>query len=186
MSIKHKQARTGQRGAALVVSLLMLLVMTVLGVAGLGTTNLEQRMAANNRDRDVAFQAAELALRDGERNVQNSNYTLASFTSSCTNGLCAKAAGTTAVWRDGTLDVWNTASRNFTYSGASSIQVANGVSQAPQYIIEFLDYARPVGWTAGDPAPGPGDPEMYRITAIGYGLSSDARTMLQSTYQKNP
>lgn len=185
-TLDNNHPNNKQRGAVLVVSLLMLLVMTILGVAGMGSTNLEQRMAANNRDRDIAFQAAELALRDGERKVRNNNYTPASFSATCVGGLCTEASGTTARWRDGALDVWNTGTRHFTYSETSSISVNNGVSQTPVYILEWLGYVRPVGWSVGDPNPGPGDPEMYRITAIGYGLSSDARVMLQSTYQKNP
>jgi len=186
MSKIHTHPDTTQHGAVLVVSLLMLLVMTILGIAGMGTSNLEQRMAANNYDRNIAFQAAELALRDGERNVQTNSYTSASFSNTCTGGLCTPADAVATRWRDSVLDVWNDASRHFIYSEPTSISVNNGVSQPPLYIIEWLGYVRSAGWTVGDPAPGPGDPEMYRVTTVGYGSSSNARVMLQSTYQKNP
>jgi Tfp pilus assembly protein PilX len=54
------------RGAVLLVSLVMLLLLTVIGLAGMRMVQLEERMAGNLRDRQVAFQAAEAALRAGE------------------------------------------------------------------------------------------------------------------------
>lgn len=55
-----------QRGAIMVVSLLLLLVMTVLALTASQSTTLQERMAGNARDVDLAFQAAEAGLRDGE------------------------------------------------------------------------------------------------------------------------
>ena len=71
-----------QTGAVLVVSLLILLVMTVLGVAAMGTTTLQERMANNNRQQQVAFQAAEAALRAAETYLGN---TITSVTALNTN-----------------------------------------------------------------------------------------------------
>ena len=51
-----------QRGASLVVVLILLLVMTLLGLAVLRGTLLEERMSANLLDRSQNFQAAEAAL----------------------------------------------------------------------------------------------------------------------------
>jgi type IV pilus assembly protein PilX len=50
----------------MVVSLLLLLVMTVLALTASQTTTLQERMAGNARDTDLAFQAAEAGLRDAE------------------------------------------------------------------------------------------------------------------------
>jgi len=55
-----------ERGAVLLVSLVMLLLLTLIGLAGMRMVQLEERMAGNLRDRQVAFQAAEAALRAGE------------------------------------------------------------------------------------------------------------------------
>lgn len=52
-----------QRGAALVMGMVFLVLLTLLGLTALGTSLLEERMAANARDRIRAFQAAEAALR---------------------------------------------------------------------------------------------------------------------------
>ena len=61
-----------QRGASLVVVLILLLVMTLLGLAILRGTLLEERMTANLYDRSLAFQSAEGALRDAEVVVRTS------------------------------------------------------------------------------------------------------------------
>ena len=55
-----------QRGAALVVSLVMLTILTILGLTSMKTTVLEQKMTSNERNQAIAFQAAETALRDAE------------------------------------------------------------------------------------------------------------------------
>jgi len=51
-----------QRGAALVVALIMLMILTMLGVAAMGTTTLEEKMAANIQEGTRAFEAAESGL----------------------------------------------------------------------------------------------------------------------------
>ena len=47
--------------------MVMLLAMTVLGVTAMRNTTLQERMAGNLRDSNLAFQAAERALREGEK-----------------------------------------------------------------------------------------------------------------------
>ena len=59
-----------QRGAVLLVALIMLLLLTILGAAAMRDTNLQERMAGNMRDHDLAFQAAEAALRFAEQEVK--------------------------------------------------------------------------------------------------------------------
>ncbi len=70
-----------QRGISLIVILLLLLVMTLIGLAVLRTTLLQERMSANLRDRSLSFQAAEAALRDAEEfiNTENAKGKVAGF-----------------------------------------------------------------------------------------------------------
>ncbi|SNC76534.1 type IV pilus assembly protein PilX [Marinobacter sp. es.048] len=51
-----------QRGAALIVSLIVLLVLTLIGVAGMNTSVMQERMAVNSQNSNRAFQAAESTL----------------------------------------------------------------------------------------------------------------------------
>lgn len=51
-----------QRGAVLIVGLIMLAVLTLLGLAGMSATSLEEKMAANTQESTRAFQIAETGL----------------------------------------------------------------------------------------------------------------------------
>jgi len=51
-----------QRGTALVVALIMLMILTMLGIAAMGTTTLEEKMAANMQEGTRAFETAESGL----------------------------------------------------------------------------------------------------------------------------
>jgi len=58
-----------QRGIVLVVSLVLLLLMTLIGVTAMQTVTLDERMVGNAHQRNVAFQAAEAGLRAGESHI---------------------------------------------------------------------------------------------------------------------
>lgn len=57
-----------QQGAALVVGLILLLVLTILAVSGVFTSNMELRMVRNTQNQERAFQAAEVAIEDALAN----------------------------------------------------------------------------------------------------------------------
>jgi type IV pilus assembly protein PilX len=68
-----------QRGAALVVGLLLLLVLTVLGISGLVMATMELQMAGNQQYQERAFQAAEFGIEQAMRSPAiNTTYTAAS------------------------------------------------------------------------------------------------------------
>ena len=52
-----------QRGATLIMLLVMLVVITLLALSTVRYTTMDERMAGNARDRDKAFQAAEAAVQ---------------------------------------------------------------------------------------------------------------------------
>lgn len=61
-----------QKGAALVVSLIILVAMTLLGITSMKGTSTELAMAGNLRESALTFQAAEAGLRSGETIIANS------------------------------------------------------------------------------------------------------------------
>jgi len=73
-------ARAKQRGATLIVGLILLLVLTVLGVSGMSTARMEVRMAGNTQFRQDAFQLAEsgidLAIAGGSYNTTSTASTI--------------------------------------------------------------------------------------------------------------
>ena len=59
-----------QKGLALFMSLVILLVVTLLGVASVQTTMMEEQMSRNSRDANIAMLAAESAIEDGETYIE--------------------------------------------------------------------------------------------------------------------
>lgn len=60
-----------QTGAVLLVSLIMLVLLTIIGVVAVNTSILETKMAKNLQEEVVAFNRAESALRDGEAFIES-------------------------------------------------------------------------------------------------------------------
>lgn len=60
-----------QKGSALIIGLTILVIMLIIGTAGMRTTIMEEKMAGNARDLNNAFQAAEGGLVDGEYDLLN-------------------------------------------------------------------------------------------------------------------
>ena len=170
--------RSRNRGVALFISLVMLLILTIIGISAVQTTTLEVRMARNDHDSLLAFQSAESALRDAEEFL-DSVTSIVNFTNSGTNGLWTVAdLGDAARWE--VAGVW---------SGASS-RVATtalaGVADQPRFIIEHAASVireenaylieDPYGASAADRV------EIFRVTALGVGGTVNSRVLLQSVY----
>ena len=51
-----------QRGVALVMALVILLILTLLGITAMGTSSLEEKMAGNIQEATRAFEAGESGL----------------------------------------------------------------------------------------------------------------------------
>ncbi|MCK4494530.1 MAG: hypothetical protein KAU26_10770 [Methylococcales bacterium] len=66
----NKTSLKQQSGVVLVISLIMLLLLTLIAISGSQMTGLEEKMASNSRDQNLAFQAAESALRAAEKEIE--------------------------------------------------------------------------------------------------------------------
>jgi type IV pilus assembly protein PilX len=158
------------RGSVLLVSLVMLLVLTVIGVSTMSNIGVNEKMAANYRDHNLAFQAAEAALTAGEQRAEALSKILDAaglsnatdyfactdtnancLTSTCLEGLCftgtypaISAGGSTAGICETTVaanKLWETAATWTTTNVAASHPVSiAGLSENPKYIIEFMCY----------------------------------------------
>lgn len=129
-----------QRGVALVVSLLLLIIVAIVGLAAVRGTIMQQKMAANSFDREQAFQAAEAALRVATAVLPTIG---AGYARNC------QAAGTVCPanpFNDTTLP--NGAIKNVAKgTGSATAFTASTVAAAqPQYVIEFMgSYQDPGG-----------------------------------------
>lgn len=191
-----------QTGSILLLSLLMLLILSLVGVASIGNVTLNERMASNYRDHDISFQAAEAALAEGERRA--SNYSIAfdenDFQNTCTSSSCFTAACSDGFCFNGTYPVSGVCDTTapasplwlqdttWTTAGIARDSVVSfpTLPVKPKYIIEFMCYVV-ADTTAGTPSITPPYgvdwAYMYRITAYAEGATGGSRTMLQSTYK---
>ncbi|MCS3848981.1 type IV pilus assembly protein PilX [Xanthomonas arboricola] len=163
-----------QRGASLIVVLILLLLMTLLGLAVLRNTTLEERMSANLYDRSLGFQAAESALRQGEA-LANATLVSSVPSTGCTNGVCSTPVATNADrWLDTSFNSWRSAANNLAETG---VPMPNA-----RYIIEYMGTAPT--WPGCDrkfPIDAQCLAPRFRITALA-DPEGRATVMLQTNY----
>lgn len=186
-----------QRGASLIVVMMVLTVVSLLGIAGIQIATMSERSARNDRDMQIAWQAAEAALIDAEfdifgpgtstrRDIFKNSNDISSFVVGCgstgiSKGLCTLVDSGKPAWL--TVDFTDTSNSaktavfgQFTNRTFPSGNLGIQPSKAPRYIIE--------------PIP---DPErdrtssvttyIYRVTAMGFGPRDDIQAVLQMIYR---
>lgn len=171
-----------QHGVVLVVSLLILLVLTLLGVVAMNTTTMEERMAGNTRMHNLAFQWAEAGLRDGEADLVDN--APAGFDSTCTTGLCLPSTTGTPVWADATVVNWSgTTSRVYgSQTGAAAPTPAG--QPKPRYILEKMPPAVSPGQNLGNTGSYGANlsTQLYRVTSRATAENGNVTIELQSVY----
>lgn len=181
--MKSGSLRSRQTGVALILSLVILLILTILGLSEVESTSLQQRMSLNARDNDLAFQAAESAIREGETFL-STNTSLLIFQNTNTNGRYD-------VPDNGPVDLstfdWKVAGNDSRGYETVSTNIA-GVAAQPEYIIEWVKTVVSQQDTLNlaniGQGTGSGRTQVFRITAYGTGGTSSAHVMLQTTYGK--
>lgn len=163
-----------QRGAVLAVGLVILLVITLLGLAGIQGTSLEERMAGNSLDRQRAFQAAEAALLVGEAYLRTSVSVTQVFDDDGTDGL----------YDNSNLKLWQA----LNWNGTDSIAYAGNVGTKfpARFVIQNYgtvtadaDQLNLDNYGQGTGARAIG---LFRLTARSTGGGGNAAVILQSTY----
>jgi type IV pilus assembly protein PilX len=167
-----------QRGASLLIVLLMLVVVMLFGVSAAQLTLMNEKSSRNDRDRHIAFQAAEAGLRDAERDIAGGRITLQVFpdqagachSTGAYGGLCLATANA-APWR---LTDFSAPAPSVRYGQFTGFSFPHGTAslpaQPPNYLIELLLLA-----TA--------DRQVvmrYRVTAVGFGPRPTTQVMLQT------
>ncbi len=173
--MSRKFWKNNERGVVLIAGLMILLILSLIGVTAMQATTLEERMANNFAQRDLAFQAAEAALRDGETFLGGMSITALQeleFSATGTNGLFEPALSSAVpVWESAN---WSDNSKTILYSATALADVV-----PPRYIVERLQPDRceaPVDENL------PKCQMVFRITSRGFGVNATSAVMLQSTY----
>ena len=171
-SVRQRQIKSQQRGSVLLVSLIMLLLLTLVAVGGMQGTILQERMTGNLRDRDLAFQAAEAALREAEAFIRNNPTPVTIYDNS--SGLYQVNNANRPDW-----STRNTTAGNGARTYAGNFQ---GVAAQPIYYIEEISTLQPAGTEteAGTAVP---PPPFFRVTALGTGGSATTQVVLTSVFR---
>lgn len=193
-----------QQGASLVVSLLMLVAVLLLGISTAQIALQGEKSSRNDRDRQIAYQAAEAAVMDAEMDIEKSpdttksrsalfseNPVLANFAAGCGAGDSNNNLGLCATASPGAQPIWLLV--DFTDTGSTTtktvpfgkftgqiLQTGKGSlpSKPPRYIIEAINYR-----AAGEDASAQST-YFYRITAMGFGARETTQAVLQTFYRK--
>ncbi|MCK7545425.1 PilX N-terminal domain-containing pilus assembly protein [Marinobacter bryozoorum] len=149
----------GESGSALIVSLVMLLLISLIGISSMQGTVLQERMSSNLQDRNIAFQASESALKVGE------DWLAANPLAALTN----ERLDSPATWAGG---------------GDNILPVIVGDEQLvsqPKYYVGWLgDYC--------PPSPEGSLPcyDRFAVTSRAEGGTSTSVVILQSTFMPKP
>lgn len=175
-----------QNGSVLVISLLILLVLTILGVTALDTTVMEERMSSNTRQRNLAHQAAETAIKAAETWLAtNTNVSIQAHIGQKFQGLNelydSSKTATSLTWDINNPYSWSAANSQAVTTLSAFPSDASVVPGAPRYTIEYLG-------RMGDPPLNFTDPDIrpyaFRIAAIGWGPDKTTKVVLSSTFQR--
>ena len=152
--------RHNQRGMALLVSLVFLLLLTLVGLSSMQSATLQEKMTSSAMLRNQSFQLAEAALRMGESAVQVTTYSLPV----CTTAIqCAPPAESATL---------TTAGRN-SVSGVNWIAVPGGFYGVQNIGTTLTAVNVPSNTSA----------TLYRITAVAV-VGNNQRSVVESIYAK--
>jgi type IV pilus assembly protein PilX len=148
-----------QRGMALLVSLVFLLLLTLIGLSSMQSATLQEKMAGSVALRNQSFQSAEAALRVGESTVQKDSYALPVCSGIIQCAPPSESSSITAAGFNATSGVTWIASGNGFY-GVQNIGDSRGAVNVPINTQATL----------------------YRVTAVG--IAGHSRSVVESIYAK--
>ncbi|MHB8482953.1 MAG: pilus assembly PilX family protein [Nitrospiria bacterium] len=174
-----------EKGVAFLTVLMFLVALAVVGVAAMQMNTLEERMVGNSGDLNVAFQAAEAALRNGENDLLSGIVNRNSpFNNGCNNGGFCTPPANGVPW--GLTTVWNNATTYRAYGAGTPATALAGPSGAflnpqPKYIVELLpDVPLVPGNSLSRGINPPSNGTAYRVTSWGAGLRQSQPGVPQS------
>ncbi|UJJ32465.1 pilus assembly PilX family protein [Halopseudomonas maritima] len=150
-----------QRGIALFVSLIFLLLLTIVGVAGMKSATMQEKMSGNARLKNESFQEAEAGLREGEGFIAAvANEAALAACAQCVGAGCQTPDFSNVAVAPGTCGVWVAA------GGGSFYQIQKlGTSSAAVNVD--------LGETV----------TLYRVTAVA--TVGNTTTAVESVYAQN-
>ena len=166
--------RARQGGVVLVVSLILLMVVTLIAVSSMRGTMLEEKMAGNSLDRNVAFQSTESAIREAEGAIEGVA-SMGGF-----DGSAGRFALTDAEPDYATAATWRDASNHIV------TDESYGAYQAPRYFVKHFTTVSgqegALNMSGYGDNKGTGDVTVFKITARGTGGNADSAEVILRSY----
>lgn len=156
-------SRSAQTGAALAISLVLLLMTTLTALAGIGMSTGQERMANNVKLKNDSFQAAESGLRHVEEQVRSNALLLP--LAICSQAGCELPAAA--------LDPDHLSAPGPDWLPVPAAVTGNGMG-AWYRIVRLGDSTIPANMAAAAPS------TLYRISVVSY--KGATRTVLESIY----
>ncbi|HET8551746.1 MAG TPA: PilX N-terminal domain-containing pilus assembly protein [Gammaproteobacteria bacterium] len=177
-NVKHSGRNNYQRGVVLVVALLILLVLTLIGLAATQGTTLEEKMAGNRQGHNRAFQAAEASMIDAQHQLAIGNICTAfDGTQGCYAPPDPTSVGATSLWES--IDWSASANKTFAYSGT-----LDGLESKPRYFVQQLPPEPAPGQNLGQAEYGNVPPlQFLQITAEATTGDEPGEVILQGGYR---
>jgi len=179
LTIEKHRFGSRETGVVLIVALVIVLLAGVLSLAAIRGSGLQEAMAGNMRNHNLAYQAAESALREGENFVNNTT-PLPAFNGA--NGRYAERAPQNSVLL---FTATNWVDPNMVVMPPLNLDV---VKAQPSYVIEAIisdtnkeKLLAGHGTDVNSPDLGA---DYYRVTARGVGLTDDSVVILQSNVRR--
>jgi type IV pilus assembly protein PilX len=176
---KTSALRSDQRGMVMFIALILLLVLTLLGVALARMQTVEERLAQNDANHQMALQTAEAALQAGFDADVGGVYTDFSGSTPGLNTLLNEIDTTNTTL--GYNANWGAVGVSIPYNGA--VLASQPAAANPQYVIEQMASVVPPGCTAGNSGNyGYSQVQVHRITAHSQGGDGSASATVQTQH----
>lgn len=169
-----------QNGAALIIGLVLLISLTIVGVGVLSTTSLEQRMAGNMTDLNLAFNSSETAGRVFSIQVSNIVGDLESICQNIGSG-CISSNLDENWWENADSKWWSDNAIDLSNNLLSGKEI-NSVHQQPQIVVEHerrATYTQVRGTAYQTPGL-----HFIRLTSRGTGASKNTEVVVQQIVTK--
>ncbi len=167
-----------QQGAALITVLIFMVVLAMIGRSSMQGSALEERMAANEWEQSRAFQAAESGLRDGIQWLLLQPTDIEA-TDDGSNGVWSSSTVTPDI-AGSTFD-WDTSGQLYGSGTSNNASSFSDLYKPPRYTVEEFQFVPDNKTDAITKREGY---IYYTISAIGYGRTEAARSVLQTVYKK--
>jgi len=199
------QAPQQQRGASLVMVMIILTVVSMLGIAGIQISSMSERSARNDRDYQIAWQSAEAALIDAEfdifgpvassrRAIFSPTPNINAYIDGCgsagdSNGLCSLVVSGKPSWLTVNFETTGSSAATTEFGAFTGRTFSAGgpgfqPSKRPRYVLEAIADNFGRGSPCRDVTAGAAcSAYVYRVTAMGFGPRDDIQAVVQMIYR---